>query len=501
MPLPMSRLAFLSRLSLLCLLAAAAQAGEARPNIVLIVADDLGYRDLSCYGAKLIQTPRIDRLAGEGVRFTDAHSTCAVCNPSRYSILSGTYLWHAKRKPDYSLYFHEGQVTLPALLQGAGYHTAALGKWHCGFGRDLPEPDWNAELKPGPLEIGFDYFFGTPRTHNEPPLVFVENHWVVGLDPADPIHVDHSPQFGPHGKMVGGAKAAAARPDDQIDFIMAQKAEAFFSQQTAEAPFFLFLAFAAPHVPIDPAADYRGKSPAGLYGDYIQQLDHCTGQVLDSLEKHGFAQNTLVIFTSDNGGMYNHDALAAGHRCNGELLGQKTDVWEGGHRLPLLARWPAHIPAGTERKPLFTQVDFMATFAELAHIPMPAGASPDGASDLAAFLDPAHSPTKRTEAVFLGTAGFALRQENWLYIPKQGSGGMTAPETPGKPWSQSYAAMQFTNSDIDADGQIKPGAPETQLYDLSDDLEEHRNVVADHADLAARMQARMDELKLIRKKK
>jgi arylsulfatase A-like enzyme len=197
--------------------------------------------------------------------------------------------------------------------------------------------------------------------------------------------------------------------------------------------------------------------------------------------------------------MYERGALAAGHRCNGELLGQKTDVWEGGHRVPLLARWPGHIPAGSERKALFSQVDLMATFADIAHIPMPNGASPDGASDLAAFLDPARAPAKRKEAVLLGTAGFALRQENWLYIPKQGSGGMTAPETPGKPWSQPYAAMKFTNSDIDTDGQIKAGAPETQLYDLTEDLEEHRNIVGEHRDIAARMQARMDELKLFRK--
>jgi hypothetical protein len=155
-----------------------------RPNILLIVTDDLGYRDLGCYGAEKIKTPRIDRLAGEGVRFTDAHSVCAVCQPSRYSLLSGTYFWHARRKPDYSLYFHVGQVTLPSLLKSAGYHTAALGKWHSGFGRGAPDPDWNAELKPGPLEIGFDSFFGTPKTHNEPPLVFVEDRHVVGLDPA-----------------------------------------------------------------------------------------------------------------------------------------------------------------------------------------------------------------------------------------------------------------------------------------------------------------------------
>lgn len=467
------------------------------PNIVFIIADDLGYRDLGCYGATKIKTPRIDGIARQGLRFTDAHSVCAVCNPSRYSILSGTYFWHAKRKPDYSLYFHEGQVTLPSLLKSAGYHTAALGKWHNGFGR-APEQDWNGELRPGPLEIGFDYFFGTPKTHNEPPLVFVENHRVIGLDPADPIRVDHSPRYGPHGRMFGGAKAAAARPDDRIDFILAEKAEAFLTQQTKDAPFFLYLAFAAPHVPIDPAPEFRDTSQAGLYGDYIQQLDHCTGRVLDALENRGFANNTLLIFTSDNGGMYHRDPLVAGHRCNGELLGQKTDAWEGGHRVPLIARWPGRIPAGAARAELFLQVDVMATLAEAAGVAMPDGASPDGASELAAFCDPQHAPLRRTESELLGTAGFALRQGDWVYIPKQGSGGMTAPEQKGKPWGQPYAMMGFINSDVDDKGQSKPDAPSTQLYNLKDDLPQHRNVVAQHPDIAARMHARMEELKLIR---
>jgi len=473
--------------------AAAFAAGVSRPNIVLIVADDLGWGDVGCYGATKIKTPRMDQLAREGVRFTDAHSTCGVCNPSRYAILSGTYLQHAKRKNDYSLYFHEGQVTLPSLLKSAGYRTAALGKWHSGFGRN-GDPDWNKDLKPGPLEIGFDYFFGTPRTHNEPPLVFVENHRVVALDPDDPIHID--PKVKPHGKMTGGAAAQKARPDDQIDFILADKAAQFFAQQTKAQPFFLYLAFAAPHVPIDPAPEFRGKSGAKLYGDYVQQLDHCLGLVLDALEKHGLAQNTLVMFTSDNGAVLTRDTLEAGHRTNGALLGQKTDAWEAGHRVPLLARWPGRIPAGSLRAPLFTQVDCMATLAEAVGAKLPDGASPDGASELAAFTAPAHAPVKRTEASFLGTGGHVLRQGDWLYIPKQGSAGMTVQVPPGPQWGAPYAQLGLTNSDITADGKIKPDAPKAQLYNLKDDLPQHTNVIAQHPDIAARMQARMDELKL-----
>lgn len=472
-----------------------------RPNVVLMVADDLGWGDTGCYGAEKIRTPHVDRLAAEGVRFTDAHAVAAVCNPSRYSILSGTYLWHAKRRNDYSLYFHDGQVTLPSLLRGAGYRTGALGKWHNGFGRG-GDPDWNAELKPGPLEIGFDSFFGTPRTHNEPPFVFVENHRVAGWDPADPLRVltaAETKQGWGHGISEGAAKAHAARPDERIDLILAEKAAYFLARQTKDAPFFLYLAFAAPHTPVNPAPEFRGRSRAGLYGDYIEQLDHCAGIVLDALERHGFARDTLVLFTSDNGAVYTRDALDAGHRCNAGLLGQKTDAWEGGHRVPFVARWPGRIPAGSVRTALFTQVDLMATVAEAAGVALPAGASPDGASELAAFCDPERAPVRRSEAVFLGTGGHALRQGDWLYLPKQGSGGMTVQMPPGPPWGQPYARLGLTNSDITAEGEVRPGAPAAQLYNLRDDPAQRANRVATEPGTAARMAARLAALLPARK--
>ena len=254
----------------------------------------------------------------------------------------------------------------------------------------------------------------------------------------------------------------------------------------------------APHTPINPAQEFRGKSAAKLYGDYVEQLDHCTGIVLDALEKEGLAQNTLVIFTSDNGAVLHPDAVTSNHRPNGVLLGQKTDGWEGGHRVPLLARWPGRIPAGSERKPMFTQVDFMATIAEAAGVTMPEGASPDGASELTAFTSPEHAPVKRTEALFLGigvTGNNVLRQGDWLYIPKQGSAGMTVSIPPGQQWGMPYAKLGLTNSDVTADGKIKPDAPKAQLYNLKDDLPQHTNVIAQHPDIAVRMQARMDELK------
>ena len=483
----------------LAVLGAAGPRGS-RPNFVFILADDLGYGDVGCYGATRIKTPRMDRLAREGARFTDAHAVAAVCNPSRYSILSGTYLWHAKRKNDYSLYFHEGQVTLPGLLKSAGYRTAALGKWHNGFGRG-PEPDWNGELKPGPLEIGFDYFFGTPRTHNEPPFVFVENHRILGLDPADPIRMV------PHAQVVqrgikdwgwgiseGAHAAHAARPDDRIDFILAEKAAAFFARQTPDTPFFLYLAFAAPHVPIDPAPEFRGKSRVGLYGDYVAAARllpgsgaRCTGKARFRREHAGHLhqRQRCGVHAGRNQGPPPLQWRAAG-----------TKDRRLGRRSPGAAHYALAGPCPRRqwRKALFSQVDIMATLAEAAGVRLPAGASPDGASDLAAFVDPASAPTKRTEALFLGTGGFALRQGDWVYLPKQGSGGMTVQVPSGPRWGLPYALLDMINSDVDPEGTVKPGAPREQLYDLGNDLPQSTNFAVREPSRAAAMKKRMQEL-------
>ncbi len=468
------------------------RAADSPPNIVLMVADDLGYGDLGCQGATKIATPRIDSLARDGARFTDAHSYSGICMPSRYSILTGRYAFRHRRSMEYACHFDEGQVLLPELLRSAGYRTAAIGKWHNGFGT-AAQVDWNAPLKPGPLESGFESFFGTPRTHSEPPLVFMRDHRILGWEESDPISVDRSPGTGAHGKQIGGKKAMELRPDDRIDLMLADEASQFIGSQTAGKPFFLYLAWVSPHNPIRPSAAFQGKSGAGRYGDFIQQLDHSVGRVLDALEKHGHAGNTLVLFTSDNGGRYEKASLNAGHRTNGELLGQKTDAWEGGHRVPFLARWPGRIPAGSLRKELFHQVDLMATLAEAASAKLPAGASPDGRSELPAFLAPSTAPPIRTEAIFHGTRSLALRQGSWLYLPVQGSGGKTVPE-PAKPWAIPYRAMGTSNSDVDESGAIKEGAPKEQLYDLANDLTQTRNLAAGEPDKLNAMRERFKAL-------
>ncbi|HUT88997.1 MAG TPA: sulfatase-like hydrolase/transferase [Thermoguttaceae bacterium] len=471
----------------------------AKPNILLIVADDLGYGDVGCYGATKIKTPNIDRLAGEGVRLTDAHAPAAVCQPTRYAILSGTHFTRAKRQGKYTLYFHEGQVTLPGLLKLAGYRTAAIGKWHLGFGRGA-EPDYNGELKPGPLETGFDYFFGCPRTHNEPPMVFVENHRMVGFDPADPIRiishdevVNRGLKDWGWGLSEGASKAHAARPVEKIDLILAEKASRFIAQKS-DAPFFLYLPFLAPHVPIAPAAEFQGTSQAARYGDYVQQLDACVGKVLDALRTQGLVDNTLVLFTSDNGAVLHRDALEADHRANSTLLGQKTDAWEGGHRVPFIARWPGRIPAGLQGDQLLGLTDLMATLAAAVDVALPEGAAPDSLNQLSVLTDPAHAAAVRNEFLMQGTGGLALRQGNWVYLPKQGSCGMTVQSPPGPLWGRPYGKLGLANSDVDDAGRVKPDAPPVQLYNLATDPGQATNLAASEPQRAAAMQQRLAEL-------
>ena len=462
------------------------------PNIILMVADDLGYGDLSCYGATKIATPRIDSIAAHGLKFTDAHSYSGICMPSRYALLTGRYTFRLRRSMDYACNFDPSQVLLPAAMKAAGYRTAMIGKWHNGFG-NKKEVDWNAELKPGPLEFGFDSFFGTPRTHSEPPLVFVRDHQIVGLEKNDPIRVDHSPGTGAHGKQIGGAKAMALRPSDQVDTTLADEATKLLAAQKPEKPFFLYLSWVSPHNPIAPSPKFQKSSKAGPYGDFIQQLDHCVGRVLDALEKTGQAKNTIVVFTSDNGGRYQQAALRAGHRTNGDLLGQKTDAWEGGHRVAFMVRWPDHIPAGTERKEFFHHIDVMATLSGLAGVTLPAGASPDGKSDQVAWLDPVKAPAARSEAVLHGTRGMALRQGPWVYLAKQGSGGKTVPE-PEKPWSIPYKQMKLSNSDVDENGQVKENAPAEQLYHLGNDLKQQTNLATQQPAQVKKMRERLKEI-------
>ncbi len=332
------------------------------PNIVVIFADDVGYGDLSSHGATHVDTPNIDRLAAQGRRFTDAHSASAVCTPSRYALLTGRYpvrhgnLWSPifLKAP---LAVDPERTTVADIAKEAGYATACIGKWHLGFG-DKEPTDWNAALRPGPLELGFDYYFGVPVVNSHPPFVFVENHYVVGLDAADPFVYDEEAEtriFDEKFRIdeIGGARAAHAGYDDeQVGTVLTEKAAEWIRDRAQEdPPFFLYFATTNIHHPFTPAKRFQGSSRAGRYGDFIHELDWIVGEVIKTLDEAGVADNTLVIFTSDNGGMLNRggqEAWRAGHRLNGDLLGFKFDAWEGGHRVPFIARWPGKIEAGSE---------------------------------------------------------------------------------------------------------------------------------------------------------
>jgi arylsulfatase A-like enzyme len=473
-------------------LAASAEAVDAasvRPNILLIVADDLGYGDVGCYGATKIKTPNIDRLAQSGIRLTDAHSSAAVCQPARYSILSGRYWWRSTPNPGYSYYFDEGEVLLPQLLKKAGYRTVGIGKWHLGF--DHKPFDINAALTPGTKESGFDYYFGTTRSHNEPPFVFFENDHCYKLDPDDPIRMI-SQQEKPHpygwGSSEGGAAAHAARPEDKIDLILTDRAVEYLETQTDEPPFFMYLAYTAPHFPIVPNEKFVGTSEAGLYGDFIQQLDDCVGRVLKALDKKGLTQNTLVILTSDNGGVNGGEPVEAGHRPNGTLLGQKTDAWDGGHKVPCVFRWPARLPRKQTSGILFGLNDLMATILAAADVPVPQGAAPDSLNQLPVIAG--EKPVVRTEMVYQGVLGFALRQGPWVYLPDPGSQGFTSEGHFGV----SYEQMGFENTYRDKTGKLLPDAPPDQLYNVAEDPDEKNNVVREHPEKAREMAARLQNM-------
>lgn len=475
---------------LLCVLALGLgplPARAAPPNVVFILADDIGYGDLGCYGATKIKTPNCDRLAAAGMRFTDAHTPAAVCTPTRYALMTGQYAW---RHPPGSrilsgvapLAITPGMVTVPSLLKSAGYTTGVVGKWHLGLGDK--EPDYNAEIKPGPRDVGFDYSFIIPATGDRTPCVYVENGRVVGLDPTDPIRVSYAAKVGaePTGRenpelltnqkpsrghdmtivngisrigwMTGG-KAARWKDEDMADDLT-KRAVGFIEQNKAK-PFFLYFATHDAHVPRFPHPRFRGKSEHGLRGDAIVEFDWSVGEVLAALEKHGLTDHTLVVVTSDNGGVMDdgyQDGTgtdASGHRCNGPLRGFKGGLYEGGHRVPFVARWPGKIPAGKTSNELIGLVDTLATVAAITGQKLPDGAGPDSFDVLPALLvEKPAKPCRETIMLQAGGGPLAIRKGAWKYIPNEGKKAKGGPE----------------------------------LYDLAADLGESKNLLRTNAEKA-----------------
>ena len=484
-------------LALALVLAASAAGAQTRPNIVLIYADDLGYGDVSVYGATGVKTPNIDRLAQRGLRFTDAHSPAATCTPSRYAMLTGEY---AFRKPgtgvlpgNAPLIIDPARTTLPSMLRKAGYRTAVVGKWHLGMG-PKEGVDWNAAIAPGPNEIGFDYSFVMPATGDRVPTVYVENGRVVGLDPADPITVRYGEALGsgPTGKanpellkmhpshghdqtivngvsrigyMTGG-KAALWKDEDMAD-VFTRKALAFVEERRSE-PFFLFFATHDPHVPRLPHPRFAGASGMGPRGDAIVQTDWCVGEIVAALDRLKLTDNTLVIVTSDNGPViddgYKDDAVEklGGHKPSGPFRGGKYSHFEAGTRVPFIVRWSGRVKPGVSGA-LVSQVDFLASFAALTGQALGSADGPDSLDTMAAFLGT--SPTGRHELI-LQAGGQALRVGQWKYMEP----------------SKRNRLSKETNIELGNDA-------EPQLYDLAKDPGEMRNLAGTNPDKVKEMDA------------
>jgi len=443
----------------LCMLAAAAfaapsAANASRPNIVFIMADDMGYGDLGCYGATKIATPHCDRLAREGRRFTDAHTPAASCSPTRFGLLTGSYPWREGRVPGalnaseaYKL--RDGEPTVASLLKNAGYATGCVGKWHLGTQREKPV-DWNAALTPGPNTAGFDYYFGVINSHNQAPFVLVENDRIVGLKPGEKIAVkgEREQTEGPR-----------LRDEHALETTQAAKAVAFIEKHR-ERPFFLYYPAAAVHDPYTPSKDRQGKSPAGVYGDYVQEFDWAVGEVLAALDRLKLADKTIVVVTSDNGGQEGRGA-AAGHKVNGDLRGAKGTAWEGGHRVAFLLRWPGKVAAGTTSAETICHVDFMATICAALEIALPKNAGPDSWNVLPTWLgEPAGQPLRE--------ATVCVGANSWVYSIRQGPWKLMVTED-GK-----YQEPRPNTKDL------KRVLPAPQLFNLTNDPSEQDNLATNN---------------------
>jgi arylsulfatase A-like enzyme len=474
-----------------------------RPNVIIIYADDLGYGDVSAYGAKKVSTPHIDQLAKRGLRFTNAHTTSATCTPSRYSMLTGEYAWRKQgtgvATGDAAALILPGRSTLPLVFQKAGYTTGVVGKWHLGLG---PQggPNWNGDIKPSPLDIGFDYSYIMAATGDRVPCVYVENRRVVNLDPSDPIKVSfkepvgneptgranpellkmkhsHGHDFtivngiGRIGYMTGG-KSARWKDEDMAD-IFTQKAVSFIEKH-AQEPFFLYFATQDIHVPRVPHERFVGKSGMGPRGDVILQLDWAVGQVMQTLDRLNLTKNTLVILSSDNGPVvddgYQDQAveLLNGHTPAGPLRGGKYSAFDAGTRVPFIVHWPSKVKVGVSAA-LFSQVDLLASFASFTGQSFDTTTAPDTRNYLSTLL----GKDKKGRDHLIEHAGtFSIIKGDWKYI---------------EPSKGAKMSVQ-TNTELGND-------PQPQLYNLAKDIGEKQNLADTHPEKLKELQAFLKEVK------
>ena len=478
----------------------------APPNIIILYADDLGFGDIGCYGAASIPTPNLDRLASEGLRFNQGYATAATCTPSRYSLLTGSYPWRNPRAAilagDAPMIIPPDMPTLPGMLRRAGYRTGVVGKWHLGLGRgDL---DWNRAITATPNDAGFDYSFIMAATNDRVPCVYIENRQVVGLDPADPIDVTYdwgkafpgqptgrqNPELlrmayshGHDATIVNGVSRighmrggkAALWNDETMADVFLRKAVGFV-EENRDRPFFLYYAFHQPHVPRLPGPRFKGITPHGARGDAIVEMDGCVGELIHSMERLGLRENTLVIFSSDNGPVLDDgyadraEELKGSHRAAGPLRGGKYSLFDGGTRVPFMVSWPGAVRAG-ESDALVCQVDFHASFAALTNQSLSTDEAPDSVDVLSALLG--KSDRGRDELVVEGLQGKTVyRRQEWVFMPPHDG-----------PARGANHHNELGN------------APDPQLYNLSRDIGQIENVAARHGDRVCDMSARLGEIR------
>ena len=447
------------------------------PNIVFILADDMGYGDPAVYNAdSKIPTPYMDQIANEGIRFTDAHSPSGVCTPTRYGLLTGRYSWRTRLKKGVTRGYSANlidttRITLATLLKEEGYHTAVIGKWHLGLGSEEPL-DYSGILSPGPRAHEFDYYFGIPASLDMIPYVYVENEHVVEL-PTDSVGPSGYEYGGPYwrpGPIAPSFKHIDVMPD------ITAKAVNYIDERASDEekpPFFLYFPLPAPHTPWLPTDEFIGTSSAGEYGDFTVQVDHTVGQVLEALDRNGFTDNTLIIVASDNGSFWiQEDIERYDHLSNLNLRGIKADIHEGGHRIPLIARWPGTIPAGLVNDDIVSLTDFLATFADILDVELADNEGEDSFSLYPIMQNASDVSYGRDHAIHHSSEGmFAIRKGDWKLIEGRGSGGFTAPRF------------------IDP----APGEPTGQLYNMKDDLQETQNLYLENPEVVAELTALLNK--------
>ncbi|MEQ1858745.1 MAG: arylsulfatase [Chthoniobacteraceae bacterium] len=482
------------RAILFLLIASVALAAD-KPNVIVILCDDLGYGDVKANNPDCkIATPHMDRLAREGVRFTDAHTPSSVCTPTRYGLLTGRYNWRTKLQSGVlgglsPRLIEQGRETLATLLKAQGYHTACVGKWHLGMdwaklpGKDVTElsiesaaqvrnVDYTKPIANGPLSVGFDSYFGISASLDMVPYTYIENDRVTvqpTVDKTWPLHPGHK----------GDCRLGPAAPEFEAENVLPDFArrsvEVIAARAKTKQPFFLYLPLASPHTPIAPTKEWIGRSGLNLYADFVMQTDWAIGEVLGALDKAGIADNTLVVFTSDNGCSPQakiEELAAKGHAVNGPLRGHKADVFDGGHRVPFIVRWPAKAkPAVSDA--LVCLTDVFATCAEIVGTKLPDTAGEDSFSFLPILAGTGKSA--RTSVVHHTISGaFAIREGEWKIALCAGSGGWSAPRDPEA---------------------VKQGLPDTQLYRIAGgDIAERDNLAAKEHEVVARMTKLLDRL-------